>query len=112
MRSHVVAIENDRNEARQRHNNHRAYTSFLNHWGVEVATDLTASQNSTANPSGLWAPVSPMSAIFTLGGSISGGATSSNENIGYNVFYPIAALYKPKAFPCEQRNPSVPGSAG
>jgi hypothetical protein len=92
----TLAIENDRNLAPGRRN-HRAYTSFLDHWGVEVATDLTASENSTANPSGLWAPVSPMSAIFTLGGSISGGATSSNEN-KYNVFYPIAALYKPKLF--------------
>lgn len=92
----TLAIENDRNLAPSRRSR-RAYTKFLNHWGVEVATDLTATQTSTANPSGLWAPVSPASAIFTLGGSISGGATSSNEN-KYNVFYPIAALYQPKLF--------------
>ena len=111
----TLAIENDRDLATQRRN-HRAYSSFLDHWGVEVATDLTVSENSGINPTGIWAPVSPMSAVFTLSGGISGAATSSNEN-KYNVFYPIRALYKPRLFqlnserrPCRDPSGNKEGS--
>jgi hypothetical protein len=95
----TLAIKNDRNLAKDRPS-HRAYSDFLTGWGVEVATDLTVTEISTINPTGIWAPVSPASALFTLAGSISGAATSSNEN-KYNVFYPISALYKPKLFPLD-----------
>lgn len=92
----TLAIKNDLAQAVDRRN-HRAYSRFLADWGVEVATDLTVTENSTISPSGAWAPVSPASAVFTLTGGISGGAVSTNEN-NYNVFYPIAALYKPNLF--------------
>ena len=92
----TLAIKNDRSLAKDRRSR-RAYSDFLTGWGVEVATDLTVTENSTINPTGVWAPVSPASAVFTLAGGISGGATSSNEN-KYNVFYPITALYKPNLF--------------
>lgn len=92
----TLAIKNDLKQAAGRRS-HRAYSSFLADWGVEVATDLTVTENATISPSGLWAPVSPLSSVFTLGGSISGGAVSTNDN-KYNVFYPISALYKPNMF--------------
>jgi hypothetical protein len=92
----TLTIANDRRLAKDRRSG-RTYTDFLNGWGVEVATDLTVTENSTVNPTGLWAPASPASAVFTLGGGISGGAVSTNEN-KYNVFYPITALYKPQYF--------------
>lgn len=95
----TLAVKEDLAQARERAN-HRAYSSFLAGWGVEVATDLTVSENSTVNPTGLWEPVSPLSPVFTLGGGISGGTVATNEN-NFNVFYPIAALYKPNLF---QRN--------
>lgn len=104
----TLAIKNDLSQAPGRRS-HRAYTRFLADWGVEVATDLTVSEDSTINPTGIWAPVSPASAVFTLSGGINGKAVSTNENT-YNVFYPIADLYKPALFhlnseerPC--RNP-------
>jgi hypothetical protein len=92
----TLAVKNDLAQAADRRN-HRAYSRFLADWGVEVATDLTVTENSTINPTGVWAPVSPASAVFTLAGGISGGAVSTNEN-KYNLFYPIAALYKPNLF--------------
>jgi hypothetical protein len=92
----TLTIQNDLAQAADRRN-HRAYSSFLSGWGVEVATDLTVTENSAINPSGIWAPVSPASAVFTLGGGINGGAVSTNDN-KYNVFYPLAALYKPNLF--------------
>jgi len=105
----TAVIRNDRDGARRQRNG-RTYTGFLEHWGVEVATDLTVSESSTVNPTGLWAPVSPASAVFTLGGGISGASVASNEN-QFNVFYPLAALYQPTVFraddqgrPC--RNPT------
>ncbi|OCK55059.1 hypothetical protein LMTR3_09845 [Bradyrhizobium sp. LMTR 3] len=92
----TVAIRNDREAARDRRSK-RIYTGFLDHWGVEVATDLTVSESSTISPSGLWAPVSPASSVFTLGGGINGAAVATNENT-YNVFYPLSALYQPSLF--------------
>lgn len=92
----TLAIKYDLAQAADR-KNRRAYSRFLANWGVEVATDLTVTENSTISPSGIWAPVSPASSIFTLSGGISGGAVSTNDNT-YNVFYPIAALYKPDLF--------------
>jgi hypothetical protein len=111
----TLAVQNDLALARGRANR-RAYSEFLVNWGVEVATDLTVSETGTLNPTGLWAPTSPLSAIFTLGGGISRGNTASNEN-KYNVFYPIAALYKPNLFrlndttrPCRDPNGNKEGS--
>jgi hypothetical protein len=92
----TVAIRNDREAARDRRSK-RIYTGFLDHWGVEVATDLTVSESSTISPSGLWAPVSPVSSVFTLGGGIRGNAVATNENT-FNVFYPLSALYQPSLF--------------
>jgi hypothetical protein len=92
----TATIKGDRSGARHRRNG-RTYSDFLDHWGVEVATDLTVTESSTVNPTGLWAPLSPASAIFTLGGGISGGAIASNEN-KFNIFYPLAALYHPTVF--------------
>jgi hypothetical protein len=93
----VTAVIRADREAAPRRRNGRTYTGFLEHWGVEVATDLTVSESSTVNPTGLWAPVSPASAVFTLGGGISGATVASNEN-KFNVFYPLAALYQPNVF--------------
>jgi hypothetical protein len=98
----TLAIAEDRSEAPRRRSR-RTYSDFLNGWGVEVATDLTVTENSTVNPTGLWAPVSPISTVFTLAAGISAGATSTNEN-KYNVFYPISALYKPNYFPLNSRD--------
>jgi len=105
----TLAIDGDRETARHRRSG-RLYASFLQHWGVEVATDLNVSESSTVNPTALWAPVSPANAVFTLGGGISGASVATNEN-KYNVFYPLAALYQPTVFrindprrPC--RNPT------
>ena len=111
----TIAIKNDRNLALKRRSR-RAYSSFLNDWGVEVATDLTVTENSTISPTGLWTPVSPLSTVFTLGGGISGGAVSTNDN-KYNVFYPLWALYKPNLFhvdsevrPCRDPSGNKEGS--
>ncbi|OSJ32098.1 hypothetical protein BSZ19_19850 [Bradyrhizobium japonicum] len=106
----TLAVENDLELARKRPSR-RAYSSYLVNWGVEVATDLTVSESSTLNPSGLWAPMSPLSPVFTLGGGISGASVATNDNT-FNVFYPLSALYKPDLFrtnnqerPC--RHPST-----
>lgn len=95
----TTAIRNDRSLAPKRRSR-RAYSDFLKDWGVEVATDLLVTENSTVNPTGLWTPVSPLTTVFTLGGGISGGAVSTNDN-KYNVFYPLWALYQPKLFPVD-----------
>lgn len=92
----TLAIKNDLQQAAKR-DSRRVYSSFLADWGVEVATDLSVTENSTINPTGLWTPVSPLSTVFTLGGGLSGGSVATNDN-KYNIFYPLSALYKPKIF--------------
>jgi hypothetical protein len=111
----TLSIENDLEQAKHR-GNHRAYSSFLADWGVEVATDLTATEMSNVNPSGIWAPSPPISPVFTLSGGIGVGAEATNEN-QYNTFYPISALYKPQIFqlnsetrPCRDPRQNKEGS--
>ena len=48
---------------------HRAYTDFLNDWGAEVAFTFTIIEKSAVNPTGVWMPPSPASAVFTLAGT-------------------------------------------
>jgi hypothetical protein len=106
----TIAIAKDRKLAPLRRS-HRVYSRYLDDWGVEVATDLTVSENTTVNPLGTWAPVSPASALFTLAGGVNVGAVSSNEN-KYNVFYPLSALYKPAVFPLGTQDRPCRGTGG
>lgn len=106
----TVAVQNDLELARKRRSG-RTYSDYLVNWGVEVATDLTVSESATVNPTGLWAPLSPLSPVFTLTGGVSGASVATNDNT-FNVFYPLSALYKPELFrtnnqerPC--RHPST-----
>jgi hypothetical protein len=48
---------------------------FLDGWGVQIALNLTMIEKSTANPTAIWMPVSPITSVFTLGA----GATLSSE---------------------------------
>ena len=100
----TLAIRNDLDLA-SRSPGGKAYSEFLQDWGVEVATDLTVSENSTIAPGFIWTPDKPIS----IGGGVSVGSVSTNET-QYNVFFPLSALYKPNLFrlddktrPC--RNP-------
>ncbi|SEH87176.1 hypothetical protein [Tardiphaga sp. OK245] len=111
----TIAIEKDRGSAKLRPNG-RAYSSYLNDWGVEVSTDLTASESSTVNPSGSWSPFLAPAALASISGGFSVGATSSNED-NNNVFYPLSALYKPAYFtvgtqerPCRKLSGDKQGS--
>ncbi|WP_257170366.1 hypothetical protein [Bradyrhizobium sp. SRS-191] len=92
----TTVIETDVAQSKLRPNR-RQYADFLYGWGVEVAADLTVTANTGLASSGLWAPVSPASAVFTLGGGIGGGFTATNAN-KFNIFYTVADLYKPAAF--------------
>jgi hypothetical protein len=92
----TLSIQNDLDQATKRPN-HRAYSDFLTSWGVEVATDLTVAERTIVSPSAVWAPISPVSAIFTLGGAVTASSEATNDNL-YNMFYPISALYRPDLF--------------
>jgi hypothetical protein len=92
----TIAVEGDRAQAPSRLS-HRTYSDFFADWGVEVAMDLTVSENTTVNPTGTWFPHSPVSAVFSIAGGISGGAVATNQN-QYNIFYPLSELYRPTMF--------------
>lgn len=88
----TLAVMNDLDQAKKRPSL-KAYGSFLADWGVEVATDLSVTENSTLAPSFSWTPDKPIS--ITTG--VSAEAIATNEN-KYNIFYPISALYRPDLF--------------
>jgi len=88
----TLAVENDLDQARKRPSL-KAYGSFLADWGVEVATDLTVTENSTIAPGFSWTPDKPISIAAGVGAE----ATSTNDN-KYNIFYPLSALYRPDVF--------------
>jgi hypothetical protein len=91
----TIAIRNDLHLASLRPDL-KTYGSFLADWGVEVATDLTVTENSTLAPGFSWTPTKPISIAAGVGAE----AVSSNEN-KYNVFYPLSQLYRPDLFKVE-----------
>lgn len=88
----TIAIDNDRRLAKLRPDL-KSYGTFLEDWGVEVATDLTVTEDSTIAPGFSWTPDKPIS----IATGVSASATATNEN-KYNVFYPLSALYLPNLF--------------
>jgi hypothetical protein len=88
----TIAIRNDLKDASSGPHG-KAYSLYLEKWGVEVATDLTVTENSTLAPAFDWTPDKPIS----IGGGLSVGAVATNET-QYNMFFPLAALYKPNLF--------------
>lgn len=97
----TLTVRNDLSQASRRKNG-RAYSEFLESWGVEVATDLSVSENTATGPSGTWTPRAMVSTIFTLSGGIEAGTLARNENRS-NFFYPLSDLYKPAVFQLNDR---------
>jgi hypothetical protein len=70
-------------------------SSFLidprNPWGVQITLSLTVEEKSTANPTVLWMPPSPVTSVFTLAGTgtLSSDATRIDK---LNFYYTIHQL--------------------
>ena len=96
----TIAVNNDLDLAKKRPSL-KAYGSFLVDWGVEVATDLKVTENSTLAPGFSWTPDKAIS--ITTG--VSAEAVATNEN-KYNIFYPLSQLYRPDLF--EKHNETRP----
>jgi hypothetical protein len=58
---------------------------FLDGWGVQIALNLTMVEKGALNPAGVYAPVSPISTVFTLGvgGELSSEATRTEKLSSY-----------------------------
>jgi hypothetical protein len=56
-----------------------------NTWGVQIALNLTMVEKGSLNPAGVYAPVSPISTVFTLGvgGELSSEATRTEKLNSY-----------------------------
>jgi len=75
-------------------------TVFLKKWGAEVTLTLTADEKSILNPNGIFMPVSPPSAIFTLAGTASHTSDATRVN-KINYYYKISELYKAHKGHCD-----------
>jgi hypothetical protein len=66
-------------------------TKFLATWGVQVTLSLTVEEKSSANPTVVFTPPSPLTSVFTL----AGGATLSSDATrtdAMNFYYTITQL--------------------
>jgi hypothetical protein len=88
----ITNIVNHDIDAARTRASRRTYTDFLNDWGAQVAFTFTIVEKSGVNPAGLWAPVTPASAVFTLGGdlNLSSQATRMEK---LNFIYRVKDLY-------------------
>jgi hypothetical protein len=71
----------------------RSNAEWLKHWGAQVTLTLTLEEKTTINPSGVLTPISPVSSIFTLAGSLLGSADATRTD-AVNYYYPVPVLYK------------------
>ncbi|WP_244425322.1 hypothetical protein [Bradyrhizobium sp. STM 3843] len=101
-------VNNDVRAARLRAS-HRTYTDFLNDWGAEVAFTFTIDEKTAVNPTAVWMPPSPASAIFTLGGNatVSADATRVEK---LNFFYTVKDLYLRDGQVCDASGEDPSGS--
>jgi len=95
-RAITSVVDNDISESRLRQSK-RTYSDFLGNWGAEVALTFTIVEKSSAAPSVLWAPPSPVSSVFTLSAGVSGSAQATRVE-KMNFFYTVAELY---GLPCK-----------
>jgi hypothetical protein len=68
------------------------YAQFLRNWGAEVALTLTLDEKSVVNPSGIYAPLSPLTSVFTLSGGLSATAEATRVD-KVNYYYRVSELY-------------------
>jgi hypothetical protein len=84
------------------------YAKFLNGWGAEVALTLTLDEKSSVSPTGTFAPLSPITSVFTLAGGISASA-DANRVDKVNYYYKVKDLYLGPHGKCERdTNPKTP----
>ena len=85
------------------------YSKFLQGWGAEVALTLTLDEKSSISPSGTFAPVSPVTSVFTLAGGLSASA-DANRVDKVNYYYKVSELYRGRRGGKCQRdtNPNTP----
>jgi hypothetical protein len=92
LRRTVTKIVDIDLDAARKRASHRIYTDFLNNWGAEVAFTFTIVEKTVVNPTGVWMPPSPATAIFTLGGDASASAQATRVET-MNIFYTMKELY-------------------
>jgi hypothetical protein len=87
----VVDAVNDLYKQAKKYPQVKILTDKLDKWGVQMALSLTTEEKSTLNPTAVWTPVSPATAIFTLGGSglLSSDATRINK---LNFYYTMKEI--------------------
>jgi hypothetical protein len=69
----------------------RPFTDKLTNWGVQLTLSLKTEEKGTLNPVVVWTPVSPASAIFTLGASATLSADAIRTDKLY-FYYTVAEL--------------------
>ncbi len=89
--------------------NRYAYGTFLRNWGAEVGLTIQMEEKSTASPTALWAPVSPVTSVFTLSGGFTGSSDATRVD-KVNYYYKVSELYQGPNGKCQRDDNPPPGS--
>jgi hypothetical protein len=65
---------------------------FLKKWGAQVGLTLQLEEKTIISPTGVWTPPPSPSAVFTLGGGLSGTADATRVD-KVNYYYKVSELY-------------------
>ena len=109
LKNAVTTIVNKDVAAARSRASHRTYVDFLNDWGAEVAFTFTIVEKTAINPTAVWMPPSPPSAIFTLGVDAAASAEATRVE-KLNFFYAVKDLYLRKGQVCDASGEDPSGS--
>jgi hypothetical protein len=79
----------------------RQQGAFMNNWGMQMALTLTVEEKSTLSPVAVLTPLSPPTAIFTMGLGAS-GSTDATRKETLNFYYTVDQLRSGR--PCPDPN--------
>lgn len=74
-------------------NQGRRLGSWIYNWGAQVTITLTVEEKTIVNPTVVGMPPSPLTSVFTIGGTATGSADATRtEKVNY--FYTVQDLYR------------------
>ncbi len=91
IRNAITHVINQDKRLASLHNGART-APWIDKWGVQIQLTLTIDERGSIDPSAVWTPPNPMTALFTLGGGISASSEATRVDT-FNYYYTVKDLY-------------------
>lgn len=88
----AVAFVIDRDKELAAINGQRT-AAWFEKWGVQAALTLTIDEKTSINPTAIWTPPNPATALFTLAGGVSASADATRIDT-LNFYHTVKDLYR------------------